>query len=75
MDLRIRPFTKNTEQIQKFKETGDSKYIYKKEPDKACFQHDMAYGDFKDLPRRTTSDKVLRDKAFINNVKNLKYDG
>ena len=75
MDLRIRPFTKNAEQIQKFKETGDSKYIYKNEPDKACFQHDMAYGDFKDLPRRKTSDKVLRDKAFINNVKNLKYDG
>ena len=75
MDLRIRPFTKNAEQIQKFKETGDSKYIYKNEPDKACFQHDMAYGDFKDLSRRKTSDKVLRDKAFINNVKNLKYDG
>ena len=30
----------------------------------ACFQHDMAYGNFKDLARRTTSDKVLRDKAF-----------
>ena len=39
-------------------------YIYKNELDKACFQHGMAYGDFKDLERRTASDKVLRDKAF-----------
>ena len=57
-------FTKNKERIQKFKETGDTSYIYKNELDKACFQHDMAYGDFKDLARRTASDKVLRDKAF-----------
>ena len=42
---------KNKEGIQKFKETGYSQYIYQNEPDKACFQHDMAYGDFKDLPR------------------------
>ena len=59
------PFKKkNKERIQKFKETGDTKYIYKNELDKACFQHDMAYGDFKDLARRTASDNVLRDKAF-----------
>ena len=68
------PFTKNKERIQKFKETGDTSYIYKNELDKACFQHDMAYGDFKDLARRTASDKVLRDKAF-NIAKNPKYDG
>ena len=57
-------FTKNKERIQKFKETGDTSYIYKNELDKACFQHDMAYRDFKDLARRTASNKVLRDKAF-----------
>ena len=68
------PFTKNKEIIQKFKETGDTKYIYKNELDKACFQHDMAYGDFKDLAKITTSDKILRGKAF-NIAKNLKYDG
>ena len=68
------PFNKNKERIQKFKETGDTSYIYKNELDKACFQHDMAYGDFKDLARRTASDKVLRDKAF-NIAKNPKYDG
>ena len=42
------PFTKNKKRIEKFKEKGDIKYIYRKELDKACFQHDMAYGDFKD---------------------------
>ena len=68
------PFTKNKERIQKFKQTGDTSYVYKKELDKACFQHYMAYGDFKDLSGRTASDKVLRDKAF-NIAKNPKYDG
>ena len=67
-------FTKNKERTQKFKETGDKSYIYKNELDKACFQYDMAYGDFKDLNRRTASDKVLRDKAF-NIAKNPKYHG
>ena len=58
------PFTKNKERIQKCKETGDTNYIYKNELDKACFQHDMAYGDFKDLTKKTIADKVLRDKTF-----------
>ena len=44
--------------IQKFKETGDTSCIYKNELDKVCFEHDMAYGDFKDLKIRTASDKV-----------------
>ena len=34
----------------------------------------MAYGDFKDLERRTASDKVLRGKAF-NIATNPKFDG
>ena len=67
------PFTKNKERIKKFKETGDTSYTCKKELDKACFQHNMAHGDFKDL-KRTFSDKFLRDKAF-NVAKNPKYDG
>ena len=71
----FRPFTKNKERIQKLKKkTGDSRYIYRNELDKACFQHDMAYGDFKDLTKRTDADKILRDKAF-NIAKDLKYDG
>ena len=67
-------FTKNKERIRKFKETGDTSYIYKHELDKACLQHNMAYGNFKDLKRRTFSDKVLRDKAS-NIAKNPKCDG
>ena len=65
---------KNKERIQKFKETGDTSYIYKNELDKDCFQHDMTYGDFKDLKRRTASDKNLRDQAF-NTAKYPKYYG
>ena len=57
------PFTKNKQRIQKYMETGDTKYIYRNELDKVCFQHDMAY-NFKDLKRRTYSDKVLKNKAF-----------
>ena len=49
-----RPFTKNKERIQKFKETGDSIYIYKNELDKACFQNDMAYGDFKKFSKKNS---------------------
>ena len=51
-----RPFTKDKQRIPKFKETGDTNYIYKNKLDKACFQHDMAYGDFKDLAKRKASD-------------------
>ena len=58
----------------KFKETGDSRCIYQNELDKTCFQHDMAYRNFKDLTRRTASDKILCDKEF-NIAKNPKYDG
>ena len=62
------------QRTQKFKETGDTKYIYRNELDKACFQHDMTYRNFKDLAKRTVADKVLRDKAF-SIVKDPKYDG
>ena len=58
------PFTKNKERIQELEKTGDSRDIYQNELDKACFQRDMAYGDFKDSTKRTVSDKILRDKAF-----------
>ena len=67
-------FTRNKERTQKFKETGDSRYIYRNELDKACLQHDMAFEDFKDLAKRTAADEVLRDKAF-NIAKDSNYDG
>ena len=77
-------FTKNKERIQKFKETSDSRYIYQNKIDKACFQHDIACRDFKDLTRRTASNKILRDTVVhwlyvlimsFNIAKNPKYDG
>ena len=55
-------------------QTGDTNYIYKNELDKACFQHDMVYGKYKDLEGRAQSDKVLKDKAFLL-ASNTKYDG
>ena len=66
------PFTKNKERIEKFMQTGNTDFIYKNELDKACFQHDMAYGKSKDLAKRTQSDKVLRDEAF-KIASDLKY--
>ena len=55
-------------------QTGNTDFLYKDELDKACFQHDMAYGKLKDLAKRTQSDKVLRDKAF-RIASDPKYDG
>ena len=65
---------KTKKEFKKILKTGDTSYIYKNELDKVCFQHDMAYGDFKYLARRTASDKIVRDKVF-NIAKNPKYDG
>ena len=48
--------------------------MYPNDLNKGCFQHDMVHGDFMGLLRRTTSDKLLRDKAF-NIAKNTKYNG
>ena len=67
------PFTRNKQRIKKFMQTGDTSYIYKNKLDKACFQHDMAYGKYKDLEKRTQSDKVLKGKAF-EIANNPKYD-
>ena len=67
------PFTRHKERIKKFKKTGDTRYIYRNELDKACFQHDSVYADNKDLINRTKADKVLRDKSY-NIASNPKYD-
>ena len=55
-------------------QTGDTNYIYRNDLDKACFQHDIAYGKYEDLEKRTQSNKVLKDKAF-EIANNPKYDG
>ena len=68
------PFTRHKERIKKFKQTGDTRYIYRNELDKACFQQDSAYADHKDLINRTEADKVLRHKAY-DIASNPEYDG
>ena len=68
------PFTRHKERIKEFKRTGDTRYIYRYELDKACFQHDSADADHKDLINRTKSDKVLRDKA-CDTASNPEYNG
>ena len=68
------PFTKNKKRTKQFMQTGNKNFIYKNELDKACFQHDMAYGKSKDLIKITQSDKVLKDKAF-KIASNPNYDG
>ena len=68
------PFTRHKERIKEFKRKGDTRYIYRNELDKACFQHDSAYADHKDLINRTEADKIFRDKAY-DIASNPKYDG
>ena len=68
------PFTKSNERIQKFLQTGDKNCLYKNKLDEDCLQHDLAYGTYKDLTKRTQSDKVLRDRAY-EIASNPKYDG
>ena len=65
-------FTKNKKIIQKFKETGHSRYIYQNQLNKACFQHDMAHGEFKDFTGRTATDRTLHNKPFnIAKIQNM----
>ena len=65
---------KQLNKTQKSKETGYSQYIYPNDLDKACFNNDMTYGDFKDFARGTAADKILHAKVF-NIAKNAKYNG
>ena len=68
------PFTRHEERIQKFKETGDTNYMYMNELEKACFTHDAAYYDSKDLTKRTIAEKNLKNREF-DIAKDPKYDG
>ena len=58
------PFTKRTQRIQDFLNTGKLSYIYKNDLDKTYFQHDMAYNKFKDLEKKAQSDILLKYKAL-----------
>ena len=70
------PFTRHKERTKEFKSTGDTRYIYRNELYKACFQHDSAYADHKDLINRTEADKVLKvyDKAYDIDRADKAYD-
>ena len=65
------PFTKSKERIKKFMQTGTTDFIYKNELDKACFQHDMAYGISKDLTKGTQSNNVLRVDLDFHHILDL----
>ena len=67
-------FTKHQERIQKFRKTGSLKHLHRSELDKACFTHDAAYSDSKDLANRTISDKFFEGRAY-EIARNPKYDG
>ena len=68
------PFTKHRETIQKFRESSNLKHLYRNELDKTCFAHNAAYFDSKSLTKRTISDKILKDRAYVIS-RNCKYDG
>ena len=68
------PFTKHRERIQKLRETGNSKHLYRNELGKACFAHNVAYSNGKDLAKRNISDKILKDRAY-EIARNCGYDG
>ena len=67
------PFTKHHEIIQKFRETGNLKHLYRNELDKACFAHDAAYSYDEDLAKRIISDLILKDRAY-ETARNCNYD-
>ena len=69
-----RPFTKHRERIQKFRETDNLKHLYRNELDKACFAHDATYSDNKDLAKKTTSEKIFKDRGY-EIARNCNYDG
>ena len=58
------PFSKHCGRIQKFRETGNLKHLYRNELDKACFGHDASYSDSKDLVKTTISVKILKGSAY-----------
>ena len=68
------PFTRHKERIKELKRTCDTRYFYRNELDKACFQHDSAYANHTDLINRTEAGKVLKDKGY-NIASNPEYDG
>ena len=71
--MHVEPFTKHRERIQKWREIGNSKYLYRNILDQACCARDAAYSDSNDLAKKTISDKILKDKDYEIAI-NRKYD-
>ena len=68
------PFTRHKERIKEIKRTGDARLLYRNELDKACFKHDAAYAEYKDVENILISDQNLRNSAY-DIASNPKYDG
>ena len=49
--------TRNKERIEKFMQTGNTDFICKNDLEKACFQHDMAYGKSKESAKKLNQTK------------------
>ena len=59
-------FNKNNEEIQNFKEAGDTCYVYQNKKDKACFEYDIAYDSYKGLVKRIESwQKRFWEKKYL----------
>ena len=66
------PFTRHKERIKEFKRTGDTRYIYRNELDKACFQHDSAYDDAYQRGLASMAYKFFDKKSTESGFKKLK---
>ena len=67
-------FTNYCKRIQKFRETGNLKHLYKNELDKACFAHDETYSYSNNLRKISISDQILKDRAY-KIAKDRDYNG
>ena len=67
-------FTKHSKRIKKFRKTGNLKRLYRNELDKTCFAHDVTHSGSKDLAKRTSSDRILKDRSY-EIARNRNYGG
>ena len=67
-------FTKHSKNMLKFREKGNLKYLYRSKLEKACFAHDVAYSNSKDLATRAISDNILKVRAYEISS-NCNHDG
>ena len=68
------PFTEHRQRIKNIRETGNLKRLCRSESHKACYLHNAAYSDSKDMAKGTISDKIRKDRHFQIDM-NRNYDG